>query len=143
MGVEHYVVDVGNLRSFTLGRSLDLSPLQGSLPASPGRIYDALMDRWSKAHRVEMKPDEEQDWIAGIAAKLWAFCESAGWRVEFRSDCHFYDDESTDSGHDRPAYSEVYSRYDGERKPDPMSERVSALAAEAADVISVHRVLCS
>lgn len=142
MGVEYYVVDRKRFRKFELGKTLDITHLQGRLPLTPQQIYEALHARWSKAYRVPMDPDEERDWLAGLAALLWAFCESAGWQVEFRNDTGDYDDEYSRSGRSR--YSLVYSRYDElDCVADSLRHEVESLAEGARRTMTAYLVFTS
>lgn len=139
MGTEHYVIDKVRFRRFWLGKHLNISKLR--TPATPVQVYEALGAVWSGVFRFPIPKQEEDEWLAELSALLWAFCESAGWKVDFRDDAGDHDDEYHENGTERCI--DVYSRYAprGGCHPDPLADTVATLASEAADLLTANLVL--
>lgn len=109
MSVYYHILDHKNGRRFKLGRRCNFE-----------RVPRSLLETFHAVRGFFTIEEVGQLEVAIVSSQIWAFIQSAGSDVEFRSQ-YESDDEFDVDGEDR--YLTVYSRYAGEVcHPDPLRE---------------------
>jgi hypothetical protein len=118
VGVQWELIDKRNRRVFDMDK-LYVGGLVGAAPMTPREVLAA----YSKAH-AERYGDQDaiDDHDRHVAARIWAFCDVAGWDLDMHNDMG--DDDST-------GYAMVDGRVGGPFDADPCAEQ-TATATRAA-----------
>ena len=117
MGVQFEIIDRKNQRRFDMDklyvRNLDTG--------APLTFEQVLAEYHDGARRRYGERAIEGDYYRGVAARIWAFCEVAGW-----CDVEMWNDAGEDFG---PSYPVVDGRCGGPFDPDPCAAETAAALA--------------